>query len=155
MPENVNALREGKVDVVQLLDPYADDLTSTGDGHLWHRFSIRGEIAYTTFYTTRQFVESHWETCQALTRAMTQTQKWLKESPAAEAAKIVSRYFPDLDLRCLERIIESYQAAGLWSESPEVPVSAFGRLKTSLLSGGLISYDVPYQQAIAKGFADV
>jgi hypothetical protein len=36
-----------------------------------------------------------------------------------------------------------------------VPVSAFVRLKTSLLSGGLISYDVPYQQAIAKGFADV
>ncbi|GIT25688.1 MAG: hypothetical protein CM1200mP41_17320 [Gammaproteobacteria bacterium] len=38
MEENVAALRRGNLDVVQIFEPYADDLITNGDGHLWHRF---------------------------------------------------------------------------------------------------------------------
>lgn len=154
MEENIDALRQGKVDVVQVFEPYADDLITNGDGHLWHRFSSRGDIAYTTFYTTRHFVESHWETCVGLTRAIAKTQKWLQENSGEATAKIVSKYFPSLTHERLSRMIESYQGAQLWAESPELPVSAFVRLKASLLSGGLIGYDVPYQQVVVAGLSN-
>jgi NitT/TauT family transport system substrate-binding protein len=154
MEENVAALREGRIDVIQVFEPYADDLIENGDGHLWHRFSSRGEIGYTTFYTTRQFVDSHWETCVGLTRAMSRVQKWLRRHSGAEAAKAVSRYFPNLTHKRLTRIIESYRVAGLWAESPELPVAAFVRLKAALLSGGLIGYDVPYQRVVVADLSD-
>ena len=154
MEENVAALRQGNLDVVQIFEPYADDLITNGDGHLWHRFSSRGDIAYTTFYTTRQFVESQWETCVGLTRAIARTQKWLRENSGEAVAKIVSKYFPSLTQERIAHMIKSYQLAKLWAESPELPAAAFVRLKASLLSGGLISYDAPYHQVVVVGLSD-
>ena len=72
----------------------------------------------------------------------------------AAAAKMVSKYFPALARKRLARIIESYRAARLWAESPELPVAAFVRLKALLLSGRLIDYDAPYQRAVPAGLSD-
>ncbi len=54
MARNLEAFRRGAVDVVQVFEPYADRLVSEGRGHVWHRFSERGDCAYTTFYATRR-----------------------------------------------------------------------------------------------------
>src|SRR6516165_3533174 len=41
MAENMAALRRGDLDVVQLFEPFAEELISTGDGHLWYAASAR------------------------------------------------------------------------------------------------------------------
>ena len=40
------------------------------------------------------------------------------------------------------------RSANVWPATPVFPVDAFVRLKAALLSGGLISYDVPYDLAV-------
>ncbi len=70
MAENAAALKRGEIDVAQLYEPHAEGLVSGGHGHVWHRFSARGDIAYTTFYTTRRFAAERREACMALARAM-------------------------------------------------------------------------------------
>jgi len=70
MARNLQAYLRGAVDVVQLFEPFADRLVSEGRGHLWHRFSERGDIAYTTFYAPRRFTRARREAGRRLVRGM-------------------------------------------------------------------------------------
>ena len=44
--------------------------------------------------------------------------------------------------------------AGLWPQTTALPVDAFVRLKASLLSGGLIQEDIPYNIVIDQDLSD-
>jgi NitT/TauT family transport system substrate-binding protein len=156
MLENTEAFERGEVDVIQVFEPYADRLVSGGHGHVWHRFSVRGDIAFTSFYTTRRFASEHRPACKALTKAIATSLDRLHAMPAAEIAGLVGpKFFPDLPEASYTRIIQGYRDAGLWPRTPALPVAAFARLKSALLSGGLISYDVPYDLAVDAELSEV
>src|SRR5215468_11175738 len=53
MGENVAALRRGELDVVQVFEPFAEELISSGDGHIWYAAASRGPTSYTSFYARR------------------------------------------------------------------------------------------------------
>ena len=47
MPENVAALRRGELDIVQLFQPFAEELISAGDGHIWYAAATpRPDLVY-------------------------------------------------------------------------------------------------------------
>src|SRR6476646_10054825 len=48
MAENGTALGTGKLDAVQLFQPYAEELVRSGVGHIWYAAAERGLTAYTT-----------------------------------------------------------------------------------------------------------
>ena len=149
MPENAAALKRGEIDVVQVFEPHAERLVSGGHGHVWHRFSARGDIAFTTFYTTRRFAEERRSTCQALTRAIAAAlERLYAMEPAKTAALVGPTFFPDLPQESFARIIGQYRKARLWPRTPSLPAAAYARLKAALLAGGLITYDVPYEHAV-------
>ena len=58
MAENMMALRRGAVDVVQLFQPLAEELITSGAGHLWYAAADRGPCSYTTFYARRAILEA-------------------------------------------------------------------------------------------------
>jgi NitT/TauT family transport system substrate-binding protein len=155
MAGNVAALRAGALDVVQLFEPYTDDLLASGDGHLWHAFAERGATAYTTFYTTRRFAEENRETCLAMTRAMAKTQTVLFAETAEALASAVAGYFPDLSRAALVRIINRYRDTCVWARTTALPATPVVRLKAALISGGLISRDMPYERVVATGLSDI
>lgn len=148
MAENVEVLGRGEVDLIQVFEPYADQAVQAGYGHVWHRFATRGDVGFTSFYTTRTFAMSERETCRALVRGIGRTLRYLASADPGEVAAGVQPYFPELDAEALTRIVGALRAAGLWARNPEFPVDAFVRLKAALLSGGLIGYDVPYDVAV-------
>lgn len=149
MAENAAALKRGEIDVAQLYEPYAEGLVSGGHGHVWHRFSARGDIAYTTFYTTRRFAAERRDACVALARAMAAALTRLHAAAPVETAALVGpAFFPELPLERFERIVAQYREAGLWPRGIALPAAAYTRLKAALLTGGLISCDVPYDDAV-------
>ena len=149
MAENAAALERGEIDVVQVFEPYAEALVSGGHGHVWHRFSARGDIAFTTFYTTRRFAAERRGACMALARAMAAALERLHAREPAETAALVGpAFFPELPLESFTRIVARYREAGLWPRGTALPVAAYGRLKAALLAGGLIARDVPYDDAV-------
>jgi NitT/TauT family transport system substrate-binding protein len=155
MDGNVAALRAGDLDVIQVFEPFTDDLLASGDGHLWHAFAERGDIAYTTFYTTSRFAQQNRETCLAMTRAMAKTQISLFAEPANVIADAVAGYFPDQSTEALSRIVNRYRDTGVWARTTTLPATPVVRLKAALISGGLISRDMPYERVVADGLSDV
>jgi NitT/TauT family transport system substrate-binding protein len=148
MKQNLAAYRRGTVDVVQVFEPYADALVSEGEGHVWHRFTDRGDIAYTTFYAPRRFTQAKREACRRLIRGIARAQSALFTSTPAAIAEAVATFLPKLSRAALVRIIGAYRASGLWAKTPELPPSAYLRLKAALVSGGLIRHDPPYERLV-------
>ena len=144
MAENAAALRAGEIDAVQIFEPYADALVQDGTGHVWHRCAVRGDSCWTSFYTTTAFTEREPESCRALVCGIERALAVLHKDNPLDTARAVGDYFPDLDAADLARMIHGYRASGLWAQTTELPVTAFTRLKAAMISGGLISYDAPY-----------
>ena len=148
MTENAEALDQGALDAVQIFEPYADALVQDGTGHVWHRCAVRGDSCWTSFYTTTAFAEREPETCRALVCGIERALAVLHKDNPLDTARAVGDYFPDLDAADLARMIHGYRASGLWARTTELPVTAFTRLKAAMISGGLISYDAPYDRLV-------
>ena len=148
MKENATSFKNGRLDVVQVFEPYAQELIEEG-GHVWHRFSTRGDIAFTTFYATRDFIDSNRSACRALINAMNKSLTKIHNSTAKEISDAIRpMYFPTLSSSSFENIITQYKKARLWPKTTALPASSFVRLKASLLSGALIEKDIPYHLII-------
>ena len=153
MGDNTNALRTGSVDVVQAFEPFADDLVAPGHGYVWYRAAVRGDVAFTSFYTTSDFIEKNREACIRLVRGINMALTGVQNLPTIDVASAVAPFFPDRLEASLVRIIENYRASHIWASSPSLPAHSFVRLKGALLSGGFINYDVPYEHVIDQALS--
>jgi NitT/TauT family transport system substrate-binding protein len=148
MAANVRAFLRGTVDVVQVFEPHADRLVSTGRGHVWHRFSERGDVVYTTFYATRRFTRARREACRRLVRGMARAQAALFAATPRAVVDAVAPFLPELAPEALTRMVGAYRASGLWARTPDLPPAPYLRLKAALVSGGLIRSDPAYEEVI-------
>ncbi|NNE88135.1 MAG: ABC transporter substrate-binding protein [Silicimonas sp.] len=143
-------LAAGEVDVAQVLEPYASTAVADGHAHVWHRFASRGDIGYTSFYTTRPYLEAHRDTCAALLAGVRPGLAAVNDEPAARIAAELASHFPEVPMPVLTNAIAGYQTSQLWARDTDLPPTAFVRLKAALLSGGLISRDMPYDAVVAQ-----
>jgi NitT/TauT family transport system substrate-binding protein len=148
MAENLKRLAADEVDVVQVFEPYAAQAEIEGIGHIWHRFAERGDLGYTSFYTTRRFLTERREICEALVRGIHRAVTALYAEPVEAVADAVAGFFPELPRDVLIRAIAGYRNSGLWARNPALPVTAVVALKAALLSGGLIQRDIPYDRIV-------
>src|SRR5262245_58633475 len=56
MPQNLAALRAGDIEVMQAFQPFVEQAVEEGVGHIWYAAATRGLTAYTSLYTTREFL---------------------------------------------------------------------------------------------------
>jgi NitT/TauT family transport system substrate-binding protein len=143
-------LAADEIDVAQVLEPYASAAVAEGSAYIWHRFASRGDIGYTSFYTTRAYLEAHPKTCAALLAGMAPALDAVASEPASVIAADLADHFPDVPQPVLIDAIAGYQDSDLWAKDIDLPATAFVRLKAALLSGGLISRDIPYDHVIAR-----
>lgn len=147
MTENLARLADGDVDVVQVFEPYAAMAIESG-AHIWHRFAERGDIGYTSFYTTHRFLDERSDICAGLLKGISHALTALYAQPVEETVAAVATFFPDLAPATLTQAIEGYRESNLWARSTALPPTAVVRLKSALLSGGLIQRDIPYDDFV-------
>jgi NitT/TauT family transport system substrate-binding protein len=153
MAENVEGLRRGELDAIQIFEPYVETLVSEGSGHIWYAAASRGPTSYTTLYSSREFADANPDTVARLTRSVYGAQQWLHSRSPNEIAERIGPYFPDVAHDIAARAIERYRANGVWGVDPVLPVEGFVRLKSALLSGGFINRDIPFERCVDNRFA--
>ncbi|MCH9670654.1 MAG: ABC transporter substrate-binding protein [Gammaproteobacteria bacterium] len=149
LEDNVAALAAGKLDVIQTMEPHAGQALAQG-GHLWHRFADRGDVAFTSFYTTREFAQREREACDALTKAMSEAVQQMNSRPVGELAERIHSYFPTYTPGAIAAGLQRYREARIWPADCSLRQPEFVRLKLALLAGGFITHDVPYERAVLK-----
>ena len=154
MPENVEALANDKADVIQLFQPFAEQVLSSGAGHLWYAQAARGYCTYTTLYATKDMIASQPDDMHRMTRAMYRCQKWIHAVQPSEIASAVAEFFPDISADILSAAAARYVELGVWGKDPHLPREGFERLRDSLVSGGLISIRPEFEDCVENQFAD-
>ena len=148
MGDNLEALRRGELDVIQVFEPYAGLAERQGLGEILYAQSSRGETSYTTLLALRPGVESNRNAFAAVVRAMGTMQQWLAEHGGRELATVVAPYYPSLDRDVLATALARYERAKLWATDPKVSPVGFQRLAVSLQSGGFISKLPTYEDCV-------
>ncbi|MGE3626629.1 MAG: hypothetical protein AB7G34_09695, partial [Hyphomicrobiales bacterium] len=88
-----------------------------------------------------------------MVRGIHAAQTWIHANEAATIARAISRYFPDLSETLLTASIKRYKSLGIWGQTPWLPEYGYNRLRSSLLSGGLVTYALPYNSAVDNSLA--
>jgi NitT/TauT family transport system substrate-binding protein len=153
MADNAAALRRCELDVVQLFQPFAEELIAGGAGHLWYAAAARGPTAYTSFYATRRLLANRHDDCRKLVRGLYRTQKWLHASPPPALAEAVRPFFPTLSTDVLHAAIARYRSLGIWGRDPVLPRAGYDRLAAGLVSGGFVREAVPFERAVDNSLA--
>jgi NitT/TauT family transport system substrate-binding protein len=147
MGDNLAALREKRLDAIQVFEPYASLAVRAG-AKVLYAASSRGPTVYTTFLATRAGIARHRDAFAAVTRAMRLMQDWLAQNDAAKLAQSVAPFYPDVEREVLTSAMDRYRQGGLWSRSTDVSRQGFARLGESLLSGGYIARAPVYADCV-------
>jgi NitT/TauT family transport system substrate-binding protein len=145
MPQQIEALAAGKLDAVQLFEPYASQALAAGNAVLYAA-SSRGPTSYTTFITSRESVSKHRDAFAALERATQTMLNWVGKEGPAELARATTSFFPDVPQELLRAGFERYYRAGLWSSTTTVSKAGFDRLAYGLHDGGFIAHRATYAE---------
>ncbi len=138
MADNLARLRAGEVDVIQVFEPLAHNAVAEGFGHVWYAAASRGPASYTTFNTTRQFLERDAETALRMTRAMYRTQQWIAAHDGRALAEAITNYFPGMPVAKLAACCDGYKAGQVWNTNPLQQRSGVEWLRDAMLACGAI-----------------
>jgi NitT/TauT family transport system substrate-binding protein len=152
MADNLEALRKGELDVVQMFEPYVSMASQVGAGEVLYAASARGPTVYTTFLVTRDSIVRNRAAFEAMVRATRRTLAWVAEHSARELADAVASYYPHVAGELLASSLARYKDAGLWARTPEVSRQGFERLAESMKSGGFISQLYAYEDCVEQSF---
>jgi NitT/TauT family transport system substrate-binding protein len=153
MGENELALREGKVDAVQVFQPYAESLVSTGAGYVWNAAADRGLTAYTTLVTRRGNLADRADDLARMIRGMDATLKWFATAPSLEIVDVVQSFFPDVSRDLFAACIDRYRALKLWGPDPVIRQQGYDRLYAAMRSSGILSRDIAFADVVDTGLA--
>jgi NitT/TauT family transport system substrate-binding protein len=154
MAANVAALRRGELDVVQVFQPFAEELIAGGDGHVWYAAATRGPTSYTSFYTRRSTLAARREELKKVVRGLYRTQKWLHASQPEALADAVQSFFPAVPASLLRAAIARYRALGIWGHNPILPRAGYERLRAGLISARFVKQAAPFEQAVDNNLAE-
>ncbi len=149
MEANLEALRNGDIDAIQVFEPYVSMALRETIGEVIYAASSRGPTLYTTFIATRESIARHGDAFAGMVRAVGRTQAWLAERGADALAGIAAPFFPGIAPDILADSLRRYHAAGVWSATAPVSRQGFARLADSLRSGGFIDGVPRYEDCVA------
>ena len=154
MAENMAALKAGRVDVIQVFEPFPSLLLADNAAHVWYEAARRSPTSYTTFYARRGTLTARRGDLLKMVRAIATTQKWVAAASGTEIAGAIAAYFEDLPLPILDAACNRYKALGIWNATPILARPSYDRLRDSLVSGGFVSPGTPFETAVDNSLAE-
>jgi NitT/TauT family transport system substrate-binding protein len=154
MERNVEALKAGEVDVIQVFEPFPSLLQAGQAAHVWYAAAERGPTSYTAFYARRGTLLARRDELVRMVRAIATTEAWVARASGAEIAGAIAGYFADLARPILEAACTRYKGLGIWNDTPMLPRAGYDRLRDSLVSGGFVSPGTPFETAVDNSLAE-
>jgi NitT/TauT family transport system substrate-binding protein len=150
MAYNFAALCDGRLDVVQVFEPFASMALRQGAVRILYAASERGPTVYTSFIATRDGVARNHAAFLAMMRAVRRMQDWLAAHGGEALADVVAPYYAGIAPDILASSLRRYGDAGIWASDPAMSREGFSRLAESLVSGGFLSRLPKYEDCVLQ-----
>ena len=145
----------GVGDYVTIFEPTATMVEKEGRGYIVASVGeSAGEIPYTTYFTSKSYIEQNPDIIQNFTNAIYEGQLWVQNHTAKEIAEVIAPSFPDSDFEVIEAVIERYKEIGAFSENPIMTLESFERLEDIIEEAGELQERVPFEELIVNDFAE-
>ena len=145
----------GVGDYVPLFEPSASQLVKEGKGYIVSAIGMdSGEIPYTCYTATAQYIEKHPENVEKFLRAVWKGTEYAMTHSAEDCAKLVEKHFVGTSLDMLTAAIKNYQTFDVWTTTPITNKQAFERIQDIMENAGELSQRVGYDVIVDNTLAN-
>lgn len=150
------AFTGGTGDFVPLFEPAASQLVTEGKGYILSAIGLdSGEIPYTCYTATTDFLNKHGDKATKFLQAVWKGTDYALTHDAATIAKLVAPYFEGTTLELLTKAVDNYKKADVWTTTPVTSKPAFERIQDIMQNAnqlsGRVDYDVICDNTYANG----
>ena len=148
------AFTGGQGDYVALFEPTASAVELEGKGYVLASIGEQsGEMPYTCYYASKNFIDESPEVIQAFTNAVYKGQKWVASHTPREVAEAIAPFFPDNDIDLLERVCRRHAEIDAFMSTPVMKEEAFDKLQTVMEQAGELEKRVSFTSVVDNSFA--
>lgn len=148
------AFTGGQGDYVTLFEPAASALAKEGKGYILKSIGEEsGEIPYTAYFTSKEFMEKNPETIQKFTNAIYRAQLWIKDHTAAEITDKIIGYFPDTNRDIMIDVTQRHIDIDAWTADPVLTQPSIELMQEVMTQAGELKEVAPYDKIVNTEFA--
>ena len=148
------AFTGGEGDYVTLFEPTASMVEMEGKGYILASVGEEsGEIPYTCYYATKDYIKNNPQVIEKFTRALAKGQKWVQEHTSEEIAKAIAEYFPDTSVELLTKVTQRHKDIDAFMDTPVLKEEAFDRLQDVMMQAGVITQKADFSKVVDNTFA--
>lgn len=151
------AWESGVGDFTTAFEPDVSRLEKQGKGHAVASVGNQlGEIDYTAFMAMESYIAKNPDVIQRWTNAIAKAEKWVQTADPQEAAKLVGKYFPQLEPELIASSIERNRRFSIWKEKPTLDRAAVDAMQDLMIKGGTMKAEarVSYESVVVTKFAE-
>ena len=152
----VPAFEGGTGDYCTMFEPTASEYEKAGKGKIVASLGeASGEIPYTCFMATSDYMKKNPEKLEAFLRAIQKAYNYIYENDPSVVAQGLVASFEGVSLESIEASIISYKNINAWMSTPVMQESAFNRLLEVMKNAGEIDEDcnVKFSSVVDNTFA--
>ncbi len=143
------AFTGGTGDFVPLFEPAASQLVKEGKGFIVSAIGMdSGEIPYTCYTATTQFLKNNGEKVEKFLRAVWRGTNYVLTHSAEECATVIAPYFDGTELDLIVSALVNYKKYDVWTTTPVTDKVAFSRIQDVMENAGELSARVEYDALV-------
>lgn len=148
------AFTGGTGDFVPLFEPAASQLETEGKGYIVSAIGLdSGEIPYTCYTATTEFLEKNGTKAEKFLRAVWKGTAYALSHSAEDVAKLVAPYFEGTTLPLLTKAVANYQKYDVWTTTPITDKQAFERIQDIMENANQLQKRVDYDKIVDNTYA--
>jgi len=148
------AFQAGTGDYIALFEPTASQLEKEGIGKVVASLGVEGgPLPYTVYHARLDYLNKNPKIIQSFTNAIYKGQIWVATHNAKEIAVVIAKYFPEIEMDLLVKVVERYQVQNSWNPSLLMSKDSFERLQTIMELAGELDKRAPYEKVVNNSFA--
>lgn len=148
------AFTGGEGDYVTLFEPVATNLEKEDKGYVVASIGAEaGEVPYTSYSTTNEFLDKNPELVQGFTNAIYKGMLWVQSSSSKEVAEVLAEHFPDSDIDTLSKLVTRYKEQNTWKPDPVMTKEGFEQIQNIMQDAGQLEKRVPFDKLVIDTYA--
>lgn len=149
------AFTGGTGDFVPLFEPAASQMVTEDKGYIVSAIGIdSGEIPYTCYTATTDFLSKHGDKATKFLRAVWKGTDYALTHSAEDIAKLVAPYFDGTSNDLLVKAITNYKTYDVWTTTPVTDKAAFERIQDIMENAKQLSSRVKYDTIVDNTYAN-
>lgn len=149
------AFIQGEADYTTLFEPTALALEKEKQGYVVTSVGkYSPEVPFTSYYTTKEFLEDNEDLIQRFTNAIYKAQQFVINSSDEEVAKAIHPSFSDISLEDLTIVVKRYREADVWCSSPYFSLDGFNRLMDIMEEANELEKRADYNKIVTNKFCE-